>query len=144
LRPPRPPTPDPPPPDFEPDPHIDTIELETIDTLSTIPIETLRDIVGETTTPAPPFQLEKGLFEVEQNEDPLPTTKISKLTDRYHMRKLREIRINTQCQGDTGANVGATHDKRILWNYRMRGISLDRLTLIIATTYLVLSRSPHH
>jgi hypothetical protein len=34
------------------------------------------------------------------------------------MRKLREIRINTQCQGDTGANVGATHDKRILWNYR--------------------------
>jgi hypothetical protein len=35
------------------------------------------------------------------------------------MRKMREIRINIKCQGDTGANVGATNDQRILWNYRL-------------------------
>jgi hypothetical protein len=43
---------------------------------------------------------------------------ISKFTERNQMRKMREIQINIKCQGDTGANVGATHDQRILWNYR--------------------------
>jgi hypothetical protein len=33
------------------------------------------------------------------------------------MQKMQEIRISIKCQGDTGANVGATHDQRILWNY---------------------------
>jgi hypothetical protein len=60
----------------------------------------------------PPFHYEKGILDLE----PPPT--ISKVTERHQFRKLREIRINTQCQGDTGANVGATHDKRLLWNYR--------------------------
>jgi hypothetical protein len=34
------------------------------------------------------------------------------------MRKMREIGVIIKCQGDTGANVGATHDRRLLWNYR--------------------------
>jgi hypothetical protein len=97
------------------------MELETMETLSTIPIKAQNDLVGKATAPPPPpFHFEKGLFEIEPHEAPQePLPKISKMTERYQMRKLREIRINTQCQGGTGANVGATHDKRILWNYRI-------------------------
>jgi hypothetical protein len=76
-----------------------------MDTFSTIPLETLQDLVGNVTAPPTPFHYEKGLIDL----NPPPT--ISKLHNRHQTRKMREIVINTQCQGDTGANVGATHDK---------------------------------
>jgi hypothetical protein len=44
------------------------------------------------------------------------------------MRKMRDIRISIKCQGDTGANVGATHDRRILWNYRKLSTPIPIIT----------------
>ena len=33
-------------------------------------------------------------------------------------RKWRSIKLNLTLQGDSGANMGATNDKSLLWNYR--------------------------
>ena len=41
---------------------------------------------------------------------------------------MREIRITIKCQGDTGANVGATNDRRILWNYRLLETPIPNIT----------------
>jgi hypothetical protein len=94
------------------------IPLESIDTPSTIPLDELRDLIGDNATPPPPFQYEPGIIEAATTEEPLPIISIYKFSEQPQMRKMREIRINIKCQGDTGANVGATNDRRILWNYR--------------------------
>jgi hypothetical protein len=70
-------------------------------------------MIGPITQPPLPFYYEPGIFDL----DPSPIlSKISKFSEP--VRKLRDIQINTKCQGDTGANVGATHNKQLLWNYR--------------------------
>jgi hypothetical protein len=92
------------------DPHIYTPE-----TPSTIPLNELRGLIGEHGTPPLVFQYEPGIIDVNSNEDPPPV--LSKVNERHHVRKMSKIRISIKCQGDTGANVGATHDRRILWNY---------------------------
>jgi hypothetical protein len=74
-------------------------------------------MIGDDISPLPlPFHYEPGILDVEP---PPPISKISKFSEQQPVRKLKEIRINTKCQGDTGANVGATHDRRLLWNYRL-------------------------
>ena len=103
------------------DPHI-----STIDTPSTIPLNTLQELVGTPEIPDPIFHYEPGIIEMENHVELIPT--ISKIADRYQMRKMREIRISIKCQGDTGANVGATHDRRILWNYRILSTPIPIIT----------------
>jgi hypothetical protein len=116
LRPPRPDAPTPKPHD----PHINSLEsIESIETPSTLSLDELRDLVGEDGSPPLPFHYEPGIIEAASAEEPLPVISIFKFSEQPTMRKMREIRINIKCQGDTGANVGATNDHRILWNYRI-------------------------
>jgi hypothetical protein len=119
LRPPRPDKPKPKPHD----PHIYTPE-----TPSTIPLQELRELIGKEAhdTPLLVFQYEPGIIDVHHKEDPPPS--ISKFTKRHHVRKMRKIRISITCQGNTGANVGATHNRRILWNYRTLATPIPIIT----------------
>jgi hypothetical protein len=54
------------------------IPLESIDTPSTIPLDELRDIIGDNATPPPPFQYEPGIIEAATTEEPLPIISIYK------------------------------------------------------------------
>ena len=89
-------------------------------------MDELCDLIGNDSTLSLPFQYEPGIVDTDNNIDPPPT--ITKLQERSHIRKMCEIRINIKCQGDTGANVGATHDRRILWNYRTLATPIPIIT----------------
>jgi hypothetical protein len=102
------------------------VELETIDTPSTIPIAELQDLIDEPGRPPLPFTYEPAIIDIETDDDPQPS--ISKFLPTTVIRKMREIRIDIKCQGDTGANVGATHDRRILWNYRTLATPIQIIT----------------
>ncbi len=102
------------------------IDLETLATPSTIPIAELLDLIDEPGRPPLPFNYEPAIIDIETDDEPQPH--ISKFNPSNVTRKMRDIRINIKCQGDTGANVGATHDRRILWNYRTLATPIQIIT----------------
>jgi hypothetical protein len=101
-------------------------DLETVETPSTIPIADLLELIDEPGPPPLPFEYEPAIIDLERDPDPQPH--ISKFNPSKVLRKMREIRIDIKCQGDTGANVGATHDRRILWNYRTLATPIQIIT----------------
>ena len=87
----------------------------------------LRELIeDDISTIPPPFQYEPGIVDIDDNTDPYPTN--TKSQEQYNIWKMQEIRISIKCQGDTGANVGVTHDKQILWNYRILATPIPIIT----------------
>ncbi len=83
-----------------PHPHdTEHVELETIDTPSKIPIAELQDLIDEPGRPPLPFIYEPAIIDIETDDDPQPS--ISKSLPTTVIRKMREIRIDIKCQGDT-------------------------------------------